>query len=450
MNQLTVSLWGDEAFASILAQKSLTDIITIVARDTSPPLHYILLHFWMQLFGTSEIAIRTLPMLLFVLLAFVVHKFAEEVYNVKASFWAFFLVLLNPFIFVYAFEARMYMLLALTSTLSMWFFVTKRWKWYVLATAAALYTHHFSMFVVVVQVVHYIFVNRLWEKLRQPTYLLQEQLKSSFILSLIATILVYAPWLPTLYGQTTMVQDDFWLPRPKLLDLWYLFSHFIAGFPKLLITTPLLLASLFLLYLRGFDKKKDLIFYLWLFLPAVLTFFMSQISRPLFFDRYLIISTAALPILLASQRKRLTTPLLLFVIAGLLFVNIHTFQNPVKQPFRDVANFVFQTYGKDKTVINYYTRALHYFELKHYGVNVKIYSSQGPLPFWVGTALIDPNDVLQTSPTDRSLLVMASGDMSRVAFPGYAELRRQQFGSLYLLSFMRTGNDVQAEKSLQR
>lgn len=39
MNQLTVSLWGDEAFASILAQKSLSDIITIAARDTSPPLH---------------------------------------------------------------------------------------------------------------------------------------------------------------------------------------------------------------------------------------------------------------------------------------------------------------------------------------------------------------------------------------------------------------------------
>lgn len=440
MNQLTVSLWGDEAFASILAQKSLSDIITIVTRDTSPPLHYILLHFWMQLFGTSEIAIRTMPLLLFVLLAFVVHKFAEDLFGKKASIWAFFLTLLNPFLFLYAFEARMYMLLALTSTASMWFFVTKRWKWYILATAAALYTHHFSMFIIIVQLVSYLRNDgrTLFKNLPNPARLLKEELRHPFVRALIAVVLLYLPWLPALYGQTTMVQGDFWLPRPKLFDLWLLYSHFIAGFSKPPLETLVLLAGIVLLILRGFKRRTDSILYAWLFLPVVLTFLMSHIGRPLFFDRYLVISTPAIPILLSSQAHRLAKPLLLIFVTGLIFVNIHAFTHPVKQPFRDVAQFVHQAYGKDKMVINFYTDALHYFELKHYGVNVKTWSPSGPLPFWVGTALIDPSDILTNVPKEKTLLIMAGGQVARVGIPGYEEIRRVRFSNLYLFWFLKS------------
>lgn len=439
MNQLTVSLWGDEAFASILAQKSIPDIVTIVARDTSPPLHYILLHFWMNLFGTSEVAIRSLPLLLFVLLAFVVHKFAEDLFGRKASIWAFFLTLLNPFLFIYAFEARMYMLLALTSTLSMWFYVTKRWRWYIPATVAALYTHHFSMFVIIVQVVHYVWSNLddIRTQLRNPLHFVKTQWQSSFVRSLILTVLLYLPWLPALYGQTRLVQGDFWLPRPKLFDLWLLFTHFTAGFSKVPFVTFILFAIFALFFLRGYHKRKDGILYLWLILPAVLTYVLSQIGRPLFFDRYLIISAPAIPMLLSSQTKKISTMLLTLVTIGLVFANIYSFQRPVKQPFRDVAAFIHQTYGKDKMVINYYTDALHYFELKHYGVNVKAYSPNGPLPFWVGTALIDPRDILTNLPKDKTLFVMAGGQVGRVGIPGYDMIRQERFGNLYLFWFLK-------------
>ncbi|MBI2036499.1 glycosyltransferase family 39 protein [Candidatus Microgenomates bacterium] len=438
MNQLTVSLWGDEAFASILAQKSLADIVTIVARDTSPPLHYILLHFWMQIFGTSEIAIRSFPLLLFVLLAFVVHKLAEELFGKRAGVFAFFLTLLNPFLFIYAFEARMYMLLALTSTASMWFFVTKRWKLYILLTTAALYTHHFSVFIILVQVL-YSSLNILpviRQEIAKPWKLIIGLLKSSFVRSLTAIFILYAPWLPSLYGQTSMVGGDFWLPRPKADDLWKLYSHFIAGSSNLPVELWVMSAGLLLLLLRGFQKGKDVLIYLWLFLPAILTYLASQFGRPLFFDRYLIVSTAAIPLLLASPPlKKISTILVLTIIAGLALINIYSFQRPVKQPFREVASFVSARYGKDKMVINYYTNALHYFELKHYQTNVKIYSPSGPLPFWVGTALIDPKDVLTQLPPEKTLLVMASGDINRVAISGYGEIRRERFRDLYLLWF---------------
>ena len=72
MNQFTASLWGDEAWAATLAVKSIWEIIKIVSHDTSPPLYYLFLHFWMKIFGTSEAAIRSLSFLFFLATAVVV------------------------------------------------------------------------------------------------------------------------------------------------------------------------------------------------------------------------------------------------------------------------------------------------------------------------------------------------------------------------------------------
>jgi len=65
MNQFSVSLWGDEAWAATLAAKPYLKIISIVARDTSPPLYYLLYHTWIKFFGISEVSIRTLSFLVF-------------------------------------------------------------------------------------------------------------------------------------------------------------------------------------------------------------------------------------------------------------------------------------------------------------------------------------------------------------------------------------------------
>lgn len=428
MNQLTVSLWGDEAFASILAQKSLWDIVTIVARDTSPPLHYVLLHFWMGILGKSEVAIRAFPVTLFLLLSLVVFGFARDLFGKQTAKRALLFTLLNPFLFLYAFEARMYMLLALSATASMWFFVTKRWALYTVTTIASLYTHHFAIFVVFVQMLSFLFTN--FREILRP-------LRSPFIRSLTITSLLYAPWLPALFSQTTRVASDFWLPRPTFPNLSSLYAHFAVG-PQaggLPIEKLALLLVGFLLLLRGFRRQPDLLLYLWLLLPALLTYAVSQVSRPIFFDRYLIVSTASLPLLISSYQKRLSKVALTVLFLGLVAINIYVFQHPVKQPFAEVAQFVHRNFGKDQVVINYYTNALHYFELRHYEVDVKIYSPSGPLPFWVGTALIDQEDILMELPKEKTILIMASGDLDRVNVEGFSEVGRKRFRDLYLLQY---------------
>jgi len=151
VNQFNASLWGDEAFAAVLAQHLPLEIIAKVAKDTSPPLYYLFLHFWMRLFGTSEIAIRALSFSFFLLTCFFIYLIGKKLFGQKTGILAAALSLVNPFLFHYAFEGRMYALLVLACTASIYFYLKKSWFWYIVATLAALYTHHFALLVIAVQ-----------------------------------------------------------------------------------------------------------------------------------------------------------------------------------------------------------------------------------------------------------------------------------------------------------
>src|SRR3990172_11750557 len=124
-NVFTESIWGDEGFSAILSMKSIPEIISIVSRDTSPPLYNITEHLWFGVFGTSEVAIRSLSFLYFLIAIFFVYKIGEHLWNRNTGLLAAGLTFLNPFFFTYAFEGRMYSLLAATVTASMYFFLKR-------------------------------------------------------------------------------------------------------------------------------------------------------------------------------------------------------------------------------------------------------------------------------------------------------------------------------------
>jgi len=150
-NQFTVNLWGDEAFSAVLSTNSIPELIKIIARDTSPPLYNITEHLWFSVFGNSEVAIRSLSFLYFLIAVFFTYKIGVLLWDRRAGLLAGVLTFLNPFFFVYAFEGRMYSILAATVTASVYFFLKRNWFGYVLATVAALYSHNFAVFAIFVQ-----------------------------------------------------------------------------------------------------------------------------------------------------------------------------------------------------------------------------------------------------------------------------------------------------------
>jgi mannosyltransferase len=53
-------LWLDEALTANIAGHGLGDLVSLLEHDGAPPLFYVLLHGWTKVFGTSDLAIRSL------------------------------------------------------------------------------------------------------------------------------------------------------------------------------------------------------------------------------------------------------------------------------------------------------------------------------------------------------------------------------------------------------
>lgn len=422
MNQFTASLWGDEAWAATLAVKPYLEIITTVARDTSPPLYYLCLHTWMKFFGASEVSIRSLSFLFFLLTCFFVFLIAKKLWDEKTGLLAALACFLNPFLFQYAFEGRMYAILLLTSTAATYFYLSKNQKAYILAATAALYTHHFSLFV--------IFTHFLWEV---PNLFK----KNGFIKTLKPYLIIgllYLPWLYPLYYQTSLVGSGFWLGKPNFKSLTDLVSTFLLNPAQGLLRKSLaiLLALTFLIRRWGEIKKE--IFLASLFLvPVGLTYLISQFFSSIFYDRYLLYTIPPILLLLVSRRNKISLIFITLIFLVFLPLNFQYFTHPTKRPFRDLANFIKSQDLKDTALINYNNQAHHLFESKYYQLQAPLYVPEGNLPFFTGTALMTKEDVLRQLPAKQKIIAITSGEPEKVLLPNYRFSKEKTFDSLHLV-----------------
>jgi len=53
-------LWLDEALSVNIARLPFSDLREALKHDGAPPLYYVLLHLWTDVFGTSDFAVRAL------------------------------------------------------------------------------------------------------------------------------------------------------------------------------------------------------------------------------------------------------------------------------------------------------------------------------------------------------------------------------------------------------
>lgn len=106
------SLWNDEGTSAALALRDLATITRDAAHDIHPPLYYWLLHFWVRLWGVSELALRSLSALLGVAVVGLVFLIGEALFGAQVGLLAAFFSAISPFQVYYSQETRMYMLLA--------------------------------------------------------------------------------------------------------------------------------------------------------------------------------------------------------------------------------------------------------------------------------------------------------------------------------------------------
>ncbi len=432
MNQFNVSLWGDEGFSAILSTKSLPDIIKIITRDTSPPLYNITEHFAFRIFGTSEIVIRGLSFFYYCIAVFFIYKIAALLWNRRTGVYAAVLTFLNPFFFIYAFEGRMYSILAMGVCASMYFFLKKKWAFYVIATLVAIYSHHFAFFA--------LFVQGIWF-LHELIFGNRKQAGKMF-LAFLAVAVLYIPWIIPLYNQTKMVTGGFWLGKPSPNDLKNLIYNYLAtGISHPLSQTALYVVFVGILIRKWNKNIKNTLFMLsWFLVPILTTWLLSQKIQSIFYNRYLLYTIPAAMIILASNGRKYLHIVLMGVIIGIfVVVDVFYFTHPTKQPFAEMASYVKEFKRGDDYLINWNSSSHHLWEAKYYGIPAPLYIPKGDLPYFVGTALMEKDDIIRAIPNKKyyRIGVITSGPIEEVVIPNYTRSTAESFGDLKFIWFIK-------------
>jgi len=122
------SLWLDEAIGALIVRDfSYSGIVSeFMQFDNHPPLYYLVLKFWVNIFGLSEVSFRSLSIIFGLGTILFTYKIAKKLNPFRDNFFPLFTALLittSQFHIYYSHEARMYSMAAFWATLAIYSFL---------------------------------------------------------------------------------------------------------------------------------------------------------------------------------------------------------------------------------------------------------------------------------------------------------------------------------------
>ena len=117
-------LWLDEALSVNISRLPLQQIPGALVQDGSPPLYYMMLHYWMLAFGQGEVAVRALSGVTSVVTLPFLWAAGKRVGGRPAAWAALLLGASSPWAVYYGTDTRMYSLMALEALL--WYLAVRR------------------------------------------------------------------------------------------------------------------------------------------------------------------------------------------------------------------------------------------------------------------------------------------------------------------------------------
>ena len=401
------SLWGDEAYSVHVGQTSVISIIqTSINSDTHPPLYYLMLHFWMLLFGQSEIAVRALSACLGIISVLLIYKVGRELYNSKIGLIASLLMTISTFAIYSSQEARQYSLLLLLTLLSFLFFIRiiKADKpnkllllCYSLTNILICYTHLFGLFAVGAQVLYFLLFRRRYVKA-----------KSIFWVAQVVTLISFSPWIYVLVTKTFQgaIHGLDWIPETSFTQVAHAFAKLSDAASLYLPLGILLMLTLISLGLAAvfcspriqqqhdstaplqstrlrrlatsIAEPRTALLLFWFFFPVVMTLIFSLTARPMFESRYLIEITPAIYLLtargidninsLVKTRAVRANSVTFTLIALITFISIpglyNYYTHPGKEQWRETTTFIEQRVKPDDAIVllpDYLGNAFNYY-----------------------------------------------------------------------------------------
>ncbi len=306
------SIWFDEAFSAFIVRFNFFQIARYTATDVHPPFYYWILKIWTMLFGTSEVAFRSLSVL-FGLTAIVFgFLLVKRLFGRRAAFVSLLFMAISPMLIRYGQEARMYTLattIALAATYTLTFAVKsknrKPWVIYGILVGLGMWTHYFTALVWLSHWLWRFIVTRQsglrGAKLRKAFF------SKNWILAHIVAVGSFIPWMPFMLIQLTVIQGGgFWIGPVSANSFTNYFTNVLFYLEheqatRLYATAFVLIIALLILFsiklYKSFNSKQRQDYLLIIFLafaPLLILFAASTFPiQSSFVERYMIPSTAA-------------------------------------------------------------------------------------------------------------------------------------------------------------
>jgi mannosyltransferase len=355
------SVWLDEAVTSQVSELGIWELVQwmINENDNNPPLYYMLMHFWVSVFGDSEFSLRLPSVIIGTGSVLMIYLMGKLVFNRTTALIAALILAVSVFHIEYSQEARSYSLLAFLTLCSFYFFFRTLSGSkalyavaYVLSSVLLMYSHFYGVFILVAQNIFCLtryFLNRDVFKLSLGKWIGLQ----------VITGLLFVPGLLIWYKNTVAIQSGFWLSEPGAIDIAIYFYHF-TGRDYILFFLFFVLALFSFINFRAIGNSKYIrdildikndpsrnsflsnvnamyLLLLWLFVPILIPFLISLVSTPVLHTRYLIGSSLALYLLVAKgicnlHSKRLTVliPAVILILSiwplRMYYVDAHKYQ----------------------------------------------------------------------------------------------------------------------------
>jgi len=369
------SLWLDEGISFKLAHAR--PILAIVERalNNHPPLYFLILHYWIKLFGASVFYARLLSAIFGSLAVFLIYKIGCLTFNKETGILGALLLAISSFHIYYSQEMRMYSMAVFLALLSMYFFMRLVWghsaedrslrnampdneasfkrpdpakalsTGYIISSVCLLYTHYSGLLILISQNIYFItlFLFNKKQNALNPKKWAKYQAIS---------LILYLPWLWIGILRFTKIQaSHFWLLKPSAFSIVKSFVEYsgsVGLFPIFII----LVFSFMLASVRKYrnvlnlpDAYKIHLLSAWMFLPIIVLFAISLFSKPLYVTKYVIVSSLPFYILVALSiviiKRKPIKPLIIGVILVFSLIDIGKYHTePNKLPWKDVVNHI--------------------------------------------------------------------------------------------------------------
>ncbi|MBI2620755.1 glycosyltransferase family 39 protein [candidate division WWE3 bacterium] len=150
-------MWFDEAFTGVLMRIPSAEFFKTLVFDAHPPLYNLMSKVWSSAFGTSELALRALPLAFGISTIVLVYITAKKLFDSHTATLSALLIAINPYLIGYSNEARSYSFYGFITLLTFYFLVAKNFPLFVTGLVVMGLTHYISLLFAAVMMAYYLY-----------------------------------------------------------------------------------------------------------------------------------------------------------------------------------------------------------------------------------------------------------------------------------------------------